>query len=103
MSISVSDVNSLRTISIHVVVAGVAFAVTISVSLVRILHFKTVVTRVAVAVFITVPLVDIGLITTVVLKQREHRGLICILSLYVCKYKCVFKVKEKKLQLYLTM
>ena len=59
--VSVSDVISVRTISVHVVIAGVTFAVAVSVPLVRVLHHATVVTGVAVAVFIAVPLVQVRL------------------------------------------
>lgn len=61
MSVSVGDVISLHTISIHVIITGVPFAVPVSVPLVGVLHHATVVTGIAVAVLITVPLVQIGL------------------------------------------
>lgn len=60
MSVSVGDVIPLHTISIHVVITGVPFAVAVSVPLVRVLHHATVITGIAMAVLITVPLVHVG-------------------------------------------
>lgn len=61
MSVRVSDVISLHTISVHVVITGVPFAVAVSVPLVWVLHNATVITGVAVAILIAVPLVHVGL------------------------------------------
>lgn len=72
MSVSVTDVISLHTISIHVVITGVPFAVPVSVPLVRVLHYATVIAGIAVAVLITVPLVHVGLQPAVVLRHTDN-------------------------------
>lgn len=61
LGVSGSDIISLHTISVHVVVAGVPFAVAVSVPLVSILHHATVIAGVAVAVLVAVFLVHVGL------------------------------------------
>ena len=55
------------TVSVHVVVAGVSFAVAVGVPLVGVLHVATVIARVSVGVLVAVPLVHVGLQPAVVL------------------------------------
>lgn len=61
MGIRACDAIPLHTISIHVIIAGVPFAVAVSVPLVGVLHHATVITGVAVVILIAVPLVHVGL------------------------------------------
>lgn len=61
VSVSVGDVISPHTISIHVVITSIPLAVAVSVPLVRVLHHATVVTGISVAVLIGVLLVHVGL------------------------------------------
>ncbi len=72
MSVSISDAISLHTISIHVVITGVPFAVAVSVPLVRVLHHATVITGIAVAVLVAVLLVHVGLQPAVVLRRTRN-------------------------------
>lgn len=76
MNVSVSDVISLYTIIVHVVIAGVPFAVTVGVPLVRVLHRAAVITGITMTVLVTVLLIHVGLQPAVVLrqtgKQRRH-------------------------------
>lgn len=82
-SVSVADVISLRTIAIHVVIAGVPFAVAVGVPLVGVLHRAAVVAGVAVAVLIAVPLVHVGLQPAVVLRGMESTKV----SFTACRYQ----------------
>ena len=50
----------LPTVTIHVIVTRVPFAVTVGVPLIGILHRATVVTGVTMVVLVTVPLVYVG-------------------------------------------
>ena len=64
---------SLRpTVSVHVVVAGVPFAVAVGVPLVGVLHMAAVVAGVSVGVLVTVPLIHVGLQPAVVLGKRDR-------------------------------
>lgn len=77
--VRVSDVIPPHTIAIHVVIAGVPFAVAVGVPLVRVLHHAAVVAGIAMAVLVAVLLVHIGLQPAVVLKTHTHtrnKGLI---------------------------
>lgn len=59
--VSGSGIISVPTVSVHVVIAGVPFAVTVSIPLVSIFHHAAVITGVAVVVLVTVFLVHVGL------------------------------------------
>lgn len=66
-NVRLCDVVLLHTVAIHVIIAGVAFAIAVCVPLVRVLHHAAVVAGVAVAVLVAVLLVHVWLQPAVVL------------------------------------
>lgn len=68
--ISTGSEHQPLTISIHVIIAGVPFAVAVGVPLVGVLHQATVVAGVAMVVFVAVLLVQVGLQPAIVLKCK---------------------------------
>lgn len=95
-SVRVGDVISLHTIAIHVVIAGVPFAIAVGVPLVGVLHRAAVVAGIAVAVLIAVPLVHVGLQPAVVLRGTEGTKVsFTALHLHVALRSFIYKCYQR--------